>query len=182
MTVPLTDALPTPTVGPTVERQRGFIPKRRTRVSYQKGSIDRKGIGKYLLRYRVRDANHPSGWRKASELIEAANDKAAERERDRRMRAINSTNETATKEEQTINRVPTFGEFSETLWMTYLKNKRVKESTMASYSSVLRYHLLLIFEKRRLDEITPAEVSVFFDELGRGSVRSSFSISTLSFG
>ena len=65
----LTDLLATPTVDLTVGRQRGFIPKRRTRVSFQKGSIEKKGNGKYLLRYRVREASHPSGWRKASELI-----------------------------------------------------------------------------------------------------------------
>src|SRR5207253_39592 len=96
-----------------VEKQRGFILKRRTRVSYQKGSIEKKGSGKYLLRYRIRDANLPSGWRKAAELMEAVTDKAAEKERDRRMRQINIGNETATKQEETATcRVPTFGEFS----------------------------------------------------------------------
>ena len=53
-------------------------------MSFQKGSIEKKRSGKYLLRYRVRDAKHPRGWRKAAELIEAATDKAAERERVRR--------------------------------------------------------------------------------------------------
>jgi integrase len=63
--------------------------------------------------------------------------------------------------------VPTFGEFSKTLWMVYLKNKRVKHSTVDSYGSVLRHHLSPVFENKRLDEITPAELSIFFDELGR---------------
>jgi len=97
-------------------------------MSFQKGSIEKKGSGKYLLRYRVRDANHPSGWLKASELIEAATDKAAEKERDRRMREINSANEASSKEESEPRSVPTFGEFSKTLWMVYLKNKRVSEA------------------------------------------------------
>src|SRR5256885_2756761 len=84
------------------------------------------------------------------------------------MRQINIANETATKQAEAATRsVPTFGEFSERLWMTYLNNKRVKRSTVDSYGSVLRHHLLPVFEKKRLDEITPAELSTFFDELGR---------------
>ena len=63
--------------------------------------------------------------------------------------------------------MPTFGEFSKTLWMVYLKNKRVKHSTVDSYGSVLRHHLSPVFEKESLSEITPAELSIFFDELGR---------------
>ncbi len=136
-------------------------------MSFQKGSIEKKGSGKYLLRYRIRDANHSSGWRKAAELIEAATDKAAEKERDRRMREINSENEASVKEKAELPSVPTFGEFSKGLWMVYLKNKRVKHSTVDSYGSVLRHHLLPVLEKERLDEITPAELSGFFDELGQ---------------
>ncbi len=51
--------------------------------------------------------------------------------------------------------------------MVYLKNKRVKHSTVDSYGSVLRHHLSPVFESKRLDEITPAELSMFFDELRR---------------
>ena len=104
---------------------------------------------------------------KQAELIEAATDKAAERERDRRMREINSANEASDKKEAESRSVPTLGEFSKTLWMVYLKNKRVKHSTVDSYGSVLRHHLSPVFENKRLDEITPAELSIFFDELGR---------------
>jgi SOS-response transcriptional repressor LexA len=109
-------------------------------MSFQKGSIEKKGSGKYLLRYRVRDAKNPSGWRKAAELIEAATDRAAEKERDRRMREINSANEASEKETSESTSVPTFGEFSKGLWMVYLKNKRVKHSTIDSYRSILRHH------------------------------------------
>ena len=67
-------------------------------MSYQKGSIEKKGIGKYLLRYRVRDRRHPRGWRKVAELMEATTDKAAEKERERRMREINSANEAGSRQ------------------------------------------------------------------------------------
>jgi len=136
-------------------------------VSYQKGSIEKKGIGKYLLRYRVRDTRHPRGWRKVAELMEATTDKAAEKERDRRMRQVNAENETVTVDKQAANDVPTFGDFSKTLWMTYLGNKRVKQSTVDSYGSVLRHHVLPVFERKRLDEITPTDLSLFFDGLAQ---------------
>ena len=136
-------------------------------MSYQKGSIEKKGIGKYLLRYRVRDRRHPRGWRKVAELMEATTDKAAEKERDRRMRQVNAENETVTVDKQAANDVPTFGDFSKTLWMTYLGNKRVKQSTVDSYGSVLRHHVLPVFERKRLDEITPTDLSLFFDGLAQ---------------
>ncbi len=75
-------------------------------MSYQKGSIEKKGIGKYLLRYRVRDRRHPRGWRKVAELMEATTDKAAEKERDRRMRQVNAENETVTVDKQAANDAP----------------------------------------------------------------------------
>src|SRR5258706_5630127 len=90
----LTPGSSPPIFAATVERQCGFIPNRRTRVSYQKGSIETKGKGKYLLRYRIRDANYKGGWQKVAESMEATTDKAAEKERDRRMREINHHNET----------------------------------------------------------------------------------------
>ena len=161
----LTEAKMAHTVGITVEKQRGFILKRRIRVSYQKGSIEKKGANKYLLRYRVRDLNHPGGWRKVAELISATTDKAADKERNKRMRQINSDNERYTAEKAKTNEVLTFGKFSETLWITYLRNKRVKESTLDSYGSVLRHHLLPVLANRKLDEITPAELADFFDGL-----------------
>jgi integrase len=136
-------------------------------MSFQKGSLEKKGNGKYLLRYRVRDAKHPNGWRKEAELIKAPTDKTAEKERDRRMREINRANEVGSIEEGEPPNVPTFDEFSKGLWLVYLKNKRVKHSTIDSYSSVLRHHILPVFEKKRLNEITPAELSIFFDKLGQ---------------
>ena len=57
------------------------------------------------------------------------------------MREINSKNAASGKEKAESPSVPTFGEFSKALWMVYLKNKRVKHSTVDSYSSVHRHHL-----------------------------------------
>jgi integrase len=54
---------------------------------------------------------------------------------------------------------------SETLWKVYMRNKGVKQSTIDSYSSVLNHHVLPVFENKRLDEITPTDLAVFFDDL-----------------
>ena len=77
-----------------------------------------------MLRYRVRDASHQSGWRKASELIEAPTDKAAGKERDRRMREINAQNETA--QMAAVQSAISLKSFSSGFWDLYLRNKGAK--------------------------------------------------------
>ena len=78
----LTDLLATPTVDLTVGRQRGYIPKRRTRVSFQKGSIEKKGNGKYLLRYRVREGKS-SEWLAEGVRVDRGADRQGRRQRTR---------------------------------------------------------------------------------------------------
>src|SRR5262245_47912842 len=89
----LTERIGSPTVTDTVERQHGLIPNRRIPVSYQKGSIEKKSKGKFLLRYRIRDASKPGGWGRASVLLDATTEKDAEKERNRRMLEINQQND-----------------------------------------------------------------------------------------
>ena len=161
---PLTFPMSAPILATTVERQRGFIPKRRTRVSYQKGSIEKKESGKFLLRYRVRDAKHSSGWRKVAELMDATTDKAAEKERVRKMRAINETNEKTPAADEAA--CGTFREFKLGLWQTHLKNKGVKPSTIYGYESLLNKHILPVLGDRKLSEIMPVDITEFMNALG----------------
>jgi len=134
-------------------------------VSFQKGSIEKKGNGKYLLRYRVRDANYPAGWRKASELIEAPTDKAAGKERDRRMREINSQNETAqmTGAQAAVD----LRAFSSGFWEMYLRNKGAKPSTIYGYQSLLRKHVLPVLGDKRLADITPTTITECLAGIGQ---------------
>jgi integrase len=144
-----------PTVAETVERQRGFIPKGRKRVSYQKGSIVIKGVGKYLLRYRIRDASQPGGWGRASLVLDATTDKAAEKERDRRMLEINQRNETPTQPPTRM----TFMEFAgSSSWLNYLDTRDAARSTRRSYSSNLDKHILPILGPKVLTEISPQDI------------------------
>ena len=56
-------------------------------------SIEKKKNGRFLLRYRVRNDRHPTGWRRKAELMEATTEKAARKERNDRMKAINQIHE-----------------------------------------------------------------------------------------
>ena len=130
-------------------------------MSFQKGSIEKKRSGKYLLRYRVRDANQRRSWRKVAELMEATTDKAAEKERDRRMREINSQNETI--QATGVDAGVTLQKFSDGLWQSYLRNKGVKPSTVYGYQSLLKKHVLPVLSDKQLSEITPCGVTEFLN-------------------
>jgi len=161
-----------PTVIPTVERQRGFIPKRRTRVSYQKGSIVKKGTGKYLLRYRVRDTASPGGWARASVLLEATTDKAAEKERDRRMHQINLQNETPSALPSKV----TFMDFAKgSVWLNYMDTRDVARSTRRGYECNLEKHILPTLGHKRLAEITPQDIGAVLQKV-RKSLTASKSV------
>ena len=64
--------------------------------------------------------------------------------------------------------VPTFNQFAET-WLAGYGKTALKYSTLESYRNELRNHLKPYFGKKRLDEITRAEVKQFiYDDLGKG--------------
>jgi integrase len=153
----------------TVEKPMRVL-KRRTRMSFQQGLIEKKRNGKYLLRYRVRDANQPRGWRKVAELMEATTDKAAEKERDRRMREINSQNETI--QATGVDAGVTLRKFSDGLWQSYLRNKGVKLSTVYGYQSLLKKHVLPALGDKKLSEITPSGVNEFLNGITQNREKS----------
>src|ERR1041385_7430612 len=147
------------TVNATIERQRGFIPKRRTRVSYQKGTIVKKENGRFLLRYLIRDLNSPGRWLKKSELLEAKTDKAAEKERAARMLQINAQNEAQPILPQDSPTPMTFEQFSNGLWQDYIERKRIADSTRRSYESRLKKYILPIIGTMPMSGVTPMKIS-----------------------
>ena len=77
--------------------------------------------------------------------MDADTNKAVQKERDRRMREMNTANEIQVRTETASKDVPTFKQFSEALWKVYLGNTRIKPSTVATYSSILENHRLPVF-------------------------------------
>jgi len=64
--------------------------------------------------------------------------------------------------------IPTFSQFAET-WLAGYGQTALKYSTLESYRNELRNHLKPYFGKKRLDEITRADVKQFiYDSLGKG--------------
>src|SRR5262249_4152817 len=137
----------------TIERQCGFQPKRRARMSYQKGTIVRKSNGRFLLRYLVRCSEDPTRWTKKSELLDATTEKAAEKEKDRRMVEINAENEAGLEPGALSTRSMTFQEFTDGPWQDYLKRKGAASSTRRTYVSNLNRYILPIIGSMALDTI-----------------------------
>lgn len=136
----------------------------KTRLSYQRGWIEERrlkdGETVYVLRWYVRDATAKNGWRKTSETLrDCASMKAAKKMLDDQVKETNRVNEGTAP-------VPmTFAEFATGVWLEYLENKAVRESTRYSYDAMLRHHLLPEFAQLRLAEITPLNISNFFAKL-----------------
>jgi integrase len=98
-------------------------------------------------------------------LIEAPTDKAAGKERDRRMREINSQNETA--QTNGTQAAVTLKAFSSGFWDRYLRNKGAKPSTIYGYQSLLEKHILPVLGDKRLVDITPTAITEFLTGIAR---------------
>jgi len=61
----------------------------------------------------------------------------------------------------------TLEDFSRTVWPHYLQTRGAKESTVYGYESLLRAHILPALGSKRLDQITPTDVSVFLNRLAK---------------
>src|SRR5262249_4089476 len=136
------------------------------RVSYQTGTIVKKGNGRFLLRFNVRDSAAPTGWRKTGELMKATTEKAAQKERDERMREINAQNERPEENTPLAGISLTVEEFSSSEWLRYLDNKGVAQSTRRAYASGLKKHILPTLGNRLLNEVAPADISRVLANVG----------------
>lgn len=101
----------------------------------------------HVIRYRVRSAD--GKWRHKAETVNSPRRKDAERILAERLREVNRG-----------LRLPveiTFADYVAGHWETYI-SQNLKPSTQASHRSNVRAHLLPVFGKRRLSEISPVHV------------------------
>jgi integrase len=130
------------------------------RISYQRGTVEQKN-GKWTLRYRVRDPQSKTGWKLQRQMLEGCRgEKEARKQADEIMVTINA--KTSGVEVQSV---PTFAEFAEGLWQTYLSRKQPKPSTIYSYDSMLRNYILPALGKKTLKQISPADLTHLFNKL-----------------
>jgi integrase len=59
--------------------------------------------------------------------------------------------------------VTAFADFASGLWKHYLRNKRIKPSTVYSYDSVIEKHLVPAFGAMQLGQITTVDATEFFN-------------------
>jgi integrase len=121
-----------------------------TRSSFQKGYVFTRVTERgtvYVIRYRVRSAD--GKWRHKAETVNTPRRKDAERILAERLREVNRG-----------LRLPVeikFAEYAAGHWETYI-SQNLKPSTQASHRSNVKAHLLPMFGKRRLSEISPVQV------------------------
>jgi len=126
------------------------------RTSYQRGRIEprkRKWGMVWVLRYRVRDNTGRMRIEKTEQLAGCKSEKEARRQADKRMVEINRLNSQIVTGQTNL----TFAQFQAGLWKDYLT--RLKESSVATYTSLMKVELLPILGNKRLCEIKPADIT-----------------------
>jgi integrase len=127
-----------------------------TRSSFQKGYVftrktDRGTV--HVIRYRVRSAD--GKWRHKAETVNSPRRKDAERILAERLREVNRG-----------LRLPveiSFADYVASQWETYI-SQNLKPSTRASHRSNVKAHLLPMFGKLRLAEISPLLIMDFLKQ------------------
>ena len=137
----------------------------RRRRSYQRGSLQWQSR-QWTLGYWLLD--HRSGkWlqKREREALKDCTDrnskKAALRAAEPFMARINELNNNPVKADNTV----TFADFIKTRWASYLAKVDLQPSTIASYDSMIKKHLMPAFGSMRMAEITPGSMTDFFDRL-----------------
>src|ERR1700730_19125397 len=127
-----------------------------TRNSFQKGYVftrkTQRGTG-HVIRYRVRSAD--GKWRHKAETVNTPRRKDAERILSDRLREVNRG-----------LRLPVetrFADYAANHWETYI-SQNLKPSTQASHRSNVKAHLLPMFGKLRLSEISPLLIMDFLKQ------------------
>src|SRR4030095_2719525 len=133
------------------------------RKSYQKGSIESKN-GKPTLKYELRVGDK---WLTRRESMPEWVDtqKQANQHRDQRMMEINEINNAIQR--PVVGHAPpiTLESLVKGRWAQYISERELKPSTVYSYDSVLRTHILPELGAQELTEITPQHLSDFRDKL-----------------
>ncbi len=127
-----------------------------TRSSFQKGYVFTRVTERgtvHVIRYRVRSAD--GKWRHKAETVNTTRRKDAERILAERLREVNRG-----------LRLPvetSFAEYVADHWETYI-SQNLKPSTQASHRSNVKAHLLPMFCKLRLSEISPLLIMDFLKQ------------------
>jgi integrase len=122
--------------------QRGYVFTRKT----ERGTV-------HVIRYRVRSAD--GKWRHKAETVNTTRRKDAERVLSERLREVNRG-----------LRLPVetrFADYAANHWETYI-SQNLKPSAQASHRSNVKAHLLPMFGKLRLSEISPLLIMDFLKQ------------------
>src|SRR5438552_10368661 len=122
--------------------QKGYVFTRKT----ERGTV-------HVIRYRVRSAD--GKWRHKAETVNTTRRKDAERVLSERLREVNRG-----------LRLPvetSFADYAANHWETYI-SQNLKPSTQASHRSNVKAHLLPMFGKLRLSEISPLLIMDFLKQ------------------
>jgi integrase len=81
------------------------------------------------------------------------------------LRPINelNSNPVTAPQKAPIDQGLTFAKFIQTRWASYVAKRKMEPSTVASYESVIKKHLLPAFGERHLASITVGDMTDFFD-------------------
>ena len=133
------------------------------RKSYQKAN-PKWHYGHWTVRYWELD-HQTSEWKqKRSKLAgcdDKSNKKAAREAADAFMAQVNERNNKTPSKAEAV----TFADFIKDGWASFLVNRGLQPSTLCSYDSMIRKHLIPAFGNKLMTEITPAELTDFFDAL-----------------
>lgn len=133
------------------------------RRSYQKGNVQWHNR-QWSIRYWELD--HQTGkWSLKRSKLDGCNDKnnkkAALKAAAPFMAQINEQNNNPRKKSETT----TFRSFIGGLWESYQANEKLQPSTIYSYASMIKIHLMPAFGDKLIQELTPADMTAFFDNL-----------------
>ncbi len=135
------------------------------RSSYQRGCLQWHQ-GQWTLLYRVREAGKMVQKREVEafkQFIDRNDKKAAKRAAEPFMEQINARNNNP---KLAVSDSPiTFAQFVKTRWASYVSKRKMQPSTIASYDSIIKAHLLPVFGDVGLSQITPGRLTDFFDDL-----------------
>jgi len=150
------------------------------RDSFQTGSVRARETKRqgtvWELRYRVRDASSGTGWRELTEKAppECRTRRDALKLLSKKLTEVNARNSPASSSGSTRT-VITFADFVKGEWQSYVERRKLKPSTLYSYRSMIDNYLLPAFGKRLLPEISPQDLTAFF-ERARGGKRTKYLI------
>ena len=146
-----------------------------SRKSFQKGTLQWHNA-RWTLLYRIKD--HKTGRftqkRECAALAQFTdrNDKKAAQEAATEfLKLINRLNSNPNTARQVNPKTGAlFADFVKTRWASYVAKRKMQPSTVASYDSIIKQHLLPVFGDRELSSLTLGDMTDFFDSL-RGRMK-----------